>query len=292
MGDILIGGRGQLTTLHTGATNLSDELAAIFQYVKEQRKIDFGIYRHDTIARRLNLLLSATGARDYSAYLELIKRVPSELDRLITTLTITTSHFFRNPHVFDVLAEIVIPEMLRTFGNETLRIWCAGCGRGEEVYSIAILFKEIMGKSDNKRMPVIVATDIDEKALKAAADGRYSEDVLHEARKKDIERYFTAEGDYYRVSDSIRSMVHFAVHDVITCKTPREGIFWDYHLILCRNVLIYFNRETQARVLQCLSDMLRPHGCLVLGEAELLSSPEFHEVAPRTRIFFKRGITA
>lgn len=277
--------------MQAGDTKLSDGLAALFRHVKDKRKIDFGIYRPDTIARRLNLLLSKSGTRDYHAYLELLKSVPSEMNHLITTLTITTSHFFRNPHIFELLAEKVIPEMLKTFKNETLRIWCAGCGRGEEAYSLAILIQDCIRNSDIRIMPVIMATDIDGKALKEAADGCYGKDVLDQVSMEQLGRYFVPAGDNYRVNDLIRQMVTFALHDVITCRPPSEGIFSDYHLIFCRNVMIYFNRETQTKVLRCLSDMLRPNGYLVLGEAEMFASHEFHEVSARTKIFHKRGLT-
>jgi chemotaxis methyl-accepting protein methylase len=269
---------------------MADALTDIFQFVKEQRKIDFGIYRRDTIERRFNVLLSATGSKDYAGYLELIKQSPRELDRLITTLTITTSCFFRDAHVFEALAGNVLPKTLETFRNETLRIWLAGCGRGEEAYSLAIILRNILGNSDN-RMPVIIATDIDETALKSAAAGLYDKDVLCDVGKKDLELYFTPEGERYRVIDSIRSMVKFAVHDVTTCKPPREGVFSDYHIVLCRNVLIYFNRDMHMHVLQWMCNLLRPGGYIVLGEAELLSFPGFYEVAAGTRIFSRRGIT-
>jgi|WetSurMetagenome_2_1015567.scaffolds.fasta_scaffold00035_23 chemotaxis methyl-accepting protein methylase len=270
---------------------MSDALVDIFQFVKEQRKIDFGIYRRDTIERRFNVLLSATDAGDYAEYLALIKRTPGELDRLITTLTITTSRFFRDIPVFETLLETVIPKILETAGDDSLRIWCAGCGRGEEAYSLAITLRNIMGDAGNRVMPVIIATDIDEAAIRAAEAGHYDEDVLCDVGEKDLGLYFTAAGDYYRVVDSIRSMVTFSVHDVTTRNLPVEGVFPDYHLILCRNVLIYFNRDTHMRVLRRLSDILLPGGYLVLGEAEMLSCPEFYEVAAGTRIFSRRGIT-
>ncbi len=272
---------------------MSDAMSAILQYVKDQRKLDFSVYRPDTINRRLDQRIASAGAKNPDSYFQLLQNTPLEIDKLIATLTITTSHFFRDPLVFNVLEKFILPELFETFAGEMLRIWCAGCGRGEEAYSMAIMLSRAAGsESQESALATIIATDVDRKALGDATEGSYDAEALREVRKGVFDRYFTEERGRYRVVDEIRPMVHFVYHDVTTCRPPREGIFSDYHLILCRNVLIYFNREMQEKILRGFSGILRNRGCLVLGEAEMISAGDLCEVFPRTKIFRKGGRAA
>jgi chemotaxis methyl-accepting protein methylase len=212
------------------------------------------------------------------------------MEGLIDALTIKVSHFFRNPFVFEALKKFVLPELIESRHGEGLRVWSAGCARGEEAYSMAILLNEIMREELLFTYLFILATDIDVNALEDGQKAVYTDEALSEIKKGYFDRYFIAEGDSYRVKDEIRSMVTFASHDVTTCKPPKEGIFSSYHIILCRNVLIYLDRHTQAKVLKSLSEFLLNKGYLILGEAEIMPqqlSGDFHEVVPNTKIFRK-----
>ncbi|HCZ10865.1 MAG TPA: chemotaxis protein CheR [Nitrospiraceae bacterium] len=267
-------------------------LNELLEYVKEQRAIDFSAYRMSTIRRRLNIRLSATGMSDYAAYYGYVTENPAELDDLIDSLTIKVSCFFRNPFVFEALHEFVLPELLNALNGDELRIWCAGCARGEEPYSVAILLKELMRKEGLcPRKIFIIGTDIDREALDDAAKGLYSAESLSEIKKGYLNRYFTVKNGLYMVSDEIKSMVTFAYHDVTTVSTPKEGVFSDYHMILCRNVLIYFERELYEKVLRGISGFILKGGYLVMGEAEHMPSEfikGFEEVLTRTKIFWKK----
>jgi chemotaxis methyl-accepting protein methylase len=266
------------------------DLSGILDVLHVQRAIDFSGYRTGTLMRRIDLRLLSTGTPDYAAYLRYLSEHPAEIDLLLDALTITVSHFFRNPLVFEVLHELVIPSLAELNPPGGLRVWCAGCARGEEAYSVSMLISEICSREIPERPVYILASDIDRPALAFAVQGCFQGDALAEVKKHYLDTYFYPGGDGYRVVDELRSMVTFVRHDVTTCRAPKEGVFSDYHLILCRNTLIYFNRELGEQVVTSLARSLTPGGYLVLGEAETLPAAlmrEFREIFPRTRIYRK-----
>ncbi len=270
-----------------------DELYRILGYLQEQRAVDFSGYKPGTIQRRVELRLARTGMPDYAAYYRYLMEHQAETDLLLSTMTITVSHFFRNPPVFKLLRDQVLPGLAASSGKGGLRIWCAGCARGEEPYSIAILLREMFSEGAISMPVFIIATDIDRDALAYAARGSYQANDLAALGRDYRDRYFIGNNGCYRVREEIRSMVTFAWHDITTCRPPREGVFADYQLILCRNTLIYFKRALYERVLACLTGLLANKGCLVLGEAEMIPARmarNFREIASRSRIFIKEGI--
>lgn len=268
----------------------SSDLQNILDVLHEQRAINFSNYKPGTLGRRINLRLLTTGTPDYAAYRRYLTEHPAEIDLLLDALTIKVSCFFRNPLVFEILREFVIPGLIESAPTGGLRIWCAGCAQGEEAYSVAILAYEICSREAPDLPVYILSTDIYKPALAFAAEGRYRVESLAEVKKQYLDTYFITDGDGYRVRDDIRSMVNFVRHDVTTCRPPREGIFSDYHLILCRNTLIYFSRGLGERVVSSLAKSLTPGGCLLLGEAEALPAHlarELREIFRRTRIYRK-----
>jgi chemotaxis methyl-accepting protein methylase len=268
----------------------SSDLTSILDLLHVQRAIDFSGYKPGTLMRRIDLRLLSTGTPDYAAYRRYLSEHPAEIDLLLDALTITVSHFFRNPLVFEVLHELVIPALVELNPPGGLRVWCAGCARGEEAYSVSMLFHEICS-GETPELPVyILASDIDRTALTCAAQGCYQSDALAEVKKHYLDTYFYPDGDRYRVMDELRTLVNFVRHDVTSCRAPKEGVFSDYHLILCRNILIYFNRELGEKVVTSLARCLTPGGYLVLGKAETLPAAlmrEFREIFPHTRIYRK-----
>lgn len=267
-----------------------DRYREILDHVEKQRGIDFNAYRVSTMQRRLALRLQILGLSDYDAYCHFLKEDPGEIDALIDTVFINVTHFFRNPFVFEVLHNFILPDLVDTCKNDTLRIWCAGCAQGEEAYSIAILLKEIADK-DVSSKSFIIATDIDRKALADAERAVYKNESLLEVKKQYLDKYFTHKDGIYSVNQDVRSMVTFAYHDVTACTSPKDGIFSEYHLVLCRNLLIYINRDLQKRVQKHVSSVLQAGGYLVLGEAETMAEQGFSEFMLHTKIFGKRSGT-
>lgn len=140
--------------------------------------------------------------------------------------------------------------------------------------------------------PLIVATDVDLDVLEKARKAEYEGKALREAKKVYLDQYFRQTGEKYVLSEGIEKMVHFGYHDIANGAIPRKGVFSSYHLVLCRNVIIYLRREITGRVFQNVSRSLFPKGYLVLGETEVLSEgmvTECREVIPRSKIFQKMG---
>ena len=266
------------------------DLMRLLEYLKKMRSVDFCYYRPNTINRRLDYRLRSLGIKGYADYLKYLMETPEELDNLINTLTIKVSAFFRNPFVFEALAETVLPEIMDSHRGQIIRVWSCGCAKGEEAYSIAILIKELYEKDGERPNAFILGTDIDKGAIEEAQKGIYRPDALLETKKRYLDKYFGMEGSLYRVNKDIRSMAAFVYHDITTLTQPKEGIFKEYHLILLRNLLIYFSKQLYERILRYLIGVLPLGSFLVLGEAETIVGDireNFEEVIPGTKIFMR-----
>ncbi|MBV8642979.1 MAG: hypothetical protein JO225_03590, partial [Candidatus Eremiobacteraeota bacterium] len=243
--------------------------------------IDFRLYKTPTILRRLARLMVAGGFPDLGQYLTHLRAHPEEYTRLIRSLLINVTEFFRDPELYEYLRDEIIPDLLNhaaDHGNE-LRMWSAGCATGEEAYSLAILVSEALGERLNDFHVRIFATDLDDDAIAFARRGVYPETALTEMPPELVARYFTKLDEGYEVKKNIRNLTVFGIHDL-----AQRSPFPRIDLCLCRNVLIYFTKELQQRTLQLFAFSLREDGYLVLGKAETTSPlPEYFK--PLHRIF-------
>ncbi|NJC88716.1 MAG: protein-glutamate O-methyltransferase CheR [Desulfuromonas sp.] len=256
---------------------------AIIEQLRTRRQFDLGAYKDRCIRRRIAKRLRNSGASDFAGYLALLAADEGELDALLATLSIHVSQFFRNPDTFMALERHVLPDLfrlVRATGRRELRLWSVGCAGGEEPYSLALLVDELAPvglKID------ILATDVSEPVLESAREARYEPARLAEVPPPVLARYFTAEGERFRLIEPVRSRVRFERHNVMT-----SAEFPLADLILCRNVLIYFTREEQARILARFASALPEGGALVLGRAETLVGRErllFRTEFPTERIY-------
>jgi chemotaxis methyl-accepting protein methylase len=251
-----------LTT--TDRIDVTDDglVLAILAHAQAGTGIDFRLYRRSTIERRLQNRMLAVGLSCLAQYTQLLQESDDELARLIERLTIKVSRFYRNRHTFDLLARSVLPAIANHCGHRPLRVWSAGCGRGEEAYTLAILLEEagIDGS--------ILATDVDSLALHAAELGRYPAAALVELpallAARHFERCVDDPGGVFRVTEPLRHRVSFRRHDLTSGVLPPGS----FDLVACRNVLIYMKRETQEEVLSRLRAATADDGIMVLGEAE------------------------
>lgn len=237
-------------------------IAGVIELMRERAGIDFADYRQATIARRIRNRMIAAGVDAWPDYLARLRADPAEAALLLERLTIKVSRFYRNASTFEHLARVVIPRLALERGA-ALRIWCAGCGRGEEAYSLAMLLHEA-GVAGS-----VLATDLDPTALRDAAAASYTEAALDELPPALRQRHLEPLGDgarpRFRVAEPIRRRVAFAVHDVLTMPPPEPGVF---DLVSCRNVVIYFAAPAQRRVFRTLAAALAPAAFLCIGEAE------------------------
>jgi len=243
-------------------------LDLLLERVYQDTGHDFREYKRGTVTRRLERRLYATGTKTYLEYIEFLEVHPEEYQRLVDDLTIKVSGFFRSSYSFQQVARLVFPELVaykRKQSERELRLWSAGCARGEEPYSIAILLAEFL---ENRRQDFdisIYATDISRQALQEAQAGVYSLEEVEGLTPTVLENYFTRCAKGYVVSNNIRQMVRFSYFDLTL---PTRQPFVNLDCIFCCNVLIYLQSQLQERVLSTLYDSLAAPGYLILGEVE------------------------
>ena len=279
-------GRVLTDLLTAGGSELEhdrDELAALLERIRDRSGIDFTTYKPATILRRLRGRMSATGQDSLGDYAKQLDTDREEYARLISSLLIKVTEFFRDPKVFQYLREQVLPPLIDEARkhDRPLRVWSAGCSTGEEAYSLAITISEAM----DRKAPVesrVFATDIDSGAITFARRGLYPPAALENVPTPIRERYFVKSDGAYEVSKMVRAQMIFGEHD-LGARAPLPRI----DLILCRNVLIYFNQPMQRAALETFSFSLRDEGRLVLGPSETVAAlpGPFAEEQGRLRVY-------
>lgn len=262
-----------------------EAFAEVRQLLLERRHFDIGMYKDRCLKRRIASRVRALGLHDPQAYLQRLRQDAVEVDALMTALTIHVSQFFRNPSMFAALERSVLPELLsqaKAEGRTAVRLWSAGCSSGEEPYSLALVV-DALGPTE---LPVqILATDLSPAILELARAGQFDPQRLSEVPAAVRKKYFTPVGPRLVLDEKLRARVRFSCHNLLTSPDyPRAD------LILCRNVLIYFSREEQEKILARFAAALPPGGVLVLGKAEMLlgqAREQFRVESPAERIYRK-----
>ena len=250
-------------------------------------KVDFRHYKAATVQRRVERRMAATGADDLDDYVRIANDSAEEVDELFKDLLITVTSFFRDPEEFDALARHV-ERLVRTRAGKPLRVWVAGVATGEEAYTIAIQFAEALGgpKAFAEADIQIFATDIDAEAVAIARRGVYPEAALAAMSEERTATWFEPHGNGHAVRKLLREKVVFSIHDV-----ARDPPFLKLDLISCRNLLIYFRTELQARVFDRFHYALKDDAILLLGKAETVSASLalFRPALPDKHIFFQKS---
>lgn len=256
----------QSTPPFVGADFLDADFQEISELLLARRAFDLGSYKDRCIKRRIASRVRARGFHGSTPYVEFLRSDDDELDALLSILTIHVSQFFRNPSTFLVLEEKILPRLLEQKRREQdgrLRIWSVGCSSGEEPYSVALLLQE---QSMNRIETSILATDVSMQILAQARSGEYDAQRLAEVPKSVRQKYFMQfDGWRFRLDKKIREKVLFEQQNILA-----EQDYPQADLILCRNVMIYFSRDEQAKILTRFARSLGPNGFLVLGRAETM----------------------
>ena len=267
-------------------SQLDREFEELTRKISRDRGFACASYKEKCLRRRIAVRMRARGVHSYADYARVLDSDSAEYDRLLDALTINVTKLFRNWSMFEVLSELVVPTLWNA-DTRRLHVWSAGCSSGEEPYSLAILFHRYASQhgrlSDVERIDVL-GTDIDRASLKAAERGQYTEPAFDETPAELRTRYFSAHTPF-TIEPAIRHLVQFQRLDLLDELPAVPGGF---QLIACRNVLIYFDRETQERLLMRFHEVLAPGGFLVLGKVETLLGPvrsRFAAVDARERIF-------
>jgi chemotaxis methyl-accepting protein methylase len=245
------------------------EYKFLLDKIMRNTNIDFSEYRSNLLKRRVQHRLRTAGCDSYWDYVSLLNKEPSEYDKLIESLTIKESYFFRDTNVFELLKNEIIPEIIhqkQVDGANEIRVWSCGMAHGQEAYSIAILLCEALGGRMKDFDIRISATDIDKDALEEAPWGSYDKRALRNMAPHLLFKYFTRVQDRYVVSDRVRILVDFHRHDIVLGLAKRG-----MDLVLCRNLLIYFEKSLQEKAVRNLHSALNPGGFFILGKSETLS---------------------
>jgi len=289
IGDVLVGLLRVVAVTPTGQAD--DAFGLLLERIRERSGIDFSAYKSATIARRLAGRMSATDSGSIEEYAALTERDSAEYDRLVGSLLIKVTEFFRDPKLWDHLRDQVLPGLIdeaRREGRE-LRGWSAGCSSGEEPYSIGILMhKHAAERRESARLETvkILGTDIDADCIGEAERAFYADTALGETPPALRQQYFPQIAGLHGMLPEVRRLASFECNDLLAYEPPLQ----DVHLILCRNVIIYFEREAQDALFSAFHRTLAPGGFLVLGKVETLLGDAralFTPVNARERIFRK-----
>jgi chemotaxis methyl-accepting protein methylase len=268
----------------TATPTLPDaEFAALTAKITRERGFGCASYKDKCLRRRIAVRMRARGVHTYRDYARLLDSDAQEYERLLDALTINVTRLFRNPEAWAALAEQVLPALAAP-SAEPLRVWSAGCSSGEETYTIALLLhRQSAPHGKRARRVEVLGTDIDRASLEAAALATYGEPALADVPPEARAAFFPGAAPHV-VPAAARALVRFARHDLLGEPAP-PGPF---HLLVCRNVTIYFDRKTQEALLAKFHSALAPGGILMLGKVETLvgaARAGFEPVDARERIF-------
>lgn len=219
--------------------------------------IDLKAYKSNQLHRRILSLMSRIGIKDEEEYIALLSRDQEERQRFLDFITINVSEFFRNPEMFEELKRMLNIRVKSE--GKGLRIWSAACSIGAEPYSLAMILKNI----NPALRHYVLATDIDNTILKKAKEGTYSESEIKNVKKEDMTKYFKVKDNKYYLDDNIKNMITFKKHDLI-----RDKYEDNFDVIVCRNVVIYFNQDVKENIYRKFSESLKKGGLLFVGATE------------------------
>jgi chemotaxis protein methyltransferase CheR len=266
-------------------------LDLLLRSLQEEVGLNFKQYKPNYLKRRIGVRMRATGCSDYMQYRHCVREDPEEGGKLINDLTINVTEFFRDAEVYEAIRNQVIPEIMN-LKNETgilsIRAWSAGCATGEEPYSISMLLLDAIAREKKQDWMIrITASDIDDKAIARAKAGTYEEAKALPGMT--LDDFFIRTGGQYVVKEEVKRPVRFVILDLMKPPPLRH-----LDLILCRNVLIYFEKSKQQRILAIFNDCLRKGGFLVLGKSEAIMNAQGTGFIPfnrKERIYCKEKDT-
>lgn len=267
---------------------IDPEFEALLDYIKLNRGFDFTGYKRPSLMRRVQIRMQNADIQTYSDYTDYLEVHPGEFSHLFNTILINVTAFFRDRAVWDYLEKEVVPKIVaRKISTDRIRVWCAGCASGQEAYTLAMVLAEVLGLEEFHQRVKIYATNVDEIALHQARQATYNAKEVEGIPPPLLERYFNHSHGSYTFCPDLRRSVIFGRHDLLQ-DPPISRI----DLLTCRNTLMYFHAETQAKIISRFHFALNDGSFLVLGKAELLltSNISFVALSLQQRIFVKASL--
>ena len=226
-------------------------------------------YKASFLKRRITAAFRRSGVKSREEFLEQLKKNPEELKKLTNFFSINVTRFFRNQDTFEILEKRFLPQLVAEklqANNSAIKVWSVGCATGAEPYTFAIMFVRILGDSLAQINVRILGTDVNPYLLQIAEKGIYPEGSVEEVPHTIRKMYFrNTSPELFQISPTIQQMVHFRIHDLL-----KDPPFKQQDVIVCRNVLIYFSRQSQDKIYEEFTTALKHHGLLILGRTEIL----------------------
>lgn len=239
--------------------------------------IDLALYKEAQMKRRLTSLRNKRGFKNFTTYFDALMKDEDLLEEFFDRITINVSEFYRNPKRWNVLREKVFPELMNN--KQQIQIWSAACSSGEEPYSLAIMLKEHFSHVKSS----ILATDLDERSLRKARRGIYSESALKSLPEHKKSKYFIFKNNQYMIHDELKKNITFKKHDLLKDPYPKN-----IDLIVCRNVLIYFTDEAKEDIYHRFSESLTKNGILFVGSTEQIFHPHKYGLTLFDTFFYQK----
>jgi len=257
----------------------------LLDYLKGTRGFEFTAYKRSSLMRRIQKRLQAVNIGSYEDYQTYLEAHPEEFGLLFNTILINVTSFFRDPEAWEFLSSQIVPRIIASGRAEAaIRVWSTGCASGEEAYTLAIILAEQLGFEQFRRRVKIYASDVDEDALMQARHAIYTASQVQDIPSEFLSRYFERVDDRYLFHKDVRRSIIFGRHDLV-----QDAPISRVNLLVCRNTLMYFTRDAQAKVLNRFHFALRDGGFLFMGRAELLLTHGelFTPVELKWRVFTK-----
>ena len=253
--------------------SIENQINEIISFVNQKCDRDLLSYDEKFVVSIINSRITTLGLNDLSLYYEYIRKNELETELLIKALNVSFSLFFREPLVYDLLAERILPKIssLKQNGNE-IRAWSAGCAYGEEAYSLAILLDDLLEFKKETQNYRIFATDISYEALEQALIGEYDANKLQNAKLKYLDKYFCGNANRKTIKMDLKKHINFGYYDMLDKQTtnPTESIYGNFDLVSCCNLLIYYKSESRYMIIDKLWKSICDKGYLITSSAEMV----------------------
>lgn len=276
--------------------SMSAQVESVVHLVNRLESVDLSAYNPEFLARTLQHLTQMTGVRTAAEYSDMLHQSADVRMSFVRALEVPYSLFFRDPVVFAWLLHIGVPRMLDSWphqGTPYLRIWSAGCGAGQEAWSLAMILESLREGRNGMLSGCVVGSDRSHQALACAREATYTLEQFDQIPMGLMRRYVDLHETTGQIGPRCRSHVSFTQHDLLDLTTPAPpaGVFRDFNLIVCCNVLIYYRPDVQIRVMRRLAGCLSPGGLLVTSEPERSianKTPELHSISTRIPVYTRR----
>lgn len=259
-------------------------MAYDYEYFKKAvydlTKIDLNAYKEKQMKRRIDTLIAKNKIVGYDNYVAALKSDKVKFEEFVNYLTINVSEFYRNVDQWQLLDKDIFPDLIRRYGNN-LKIWSAACSTGDEPYSLVMALSRHLPLHQIK----IYATDLDKQVIAKAKAGLYSEKSIAGVPADLKKKFFTQIGPSYQISNDVKARVEFREHNLLKDTYPT-----DFHLIVCRNVLIYFTEEAKDEVFRKFQKSLKPGGYLFIGSTEQIINHRDVGFERKNSFFYQRPI--